>query len=196
MTTATSGHEDDLDADGEDPAVTLARRLIARPSVTIAWGGRTRLLVADDGAVARFRRSLNAPAFRWSARAYRLLLAARTAAARMSQAPPPRDALDAWLPPALSHLQPSAVILGTPSRSQSHVVHFVEQRGPSVAVAKVGVSRSFGTRSGHKLTAAWDTSLGLHAPRGLHQVHGADRAVHIAAFEPERPGQGVPQCLP
>ena len=122
-------------------AITLAGALMGGPCFTVNWAGRTRLISGATAPRSRYLSVKWAPAYRWSARLVRELIAVRTALHTPERMAWGVD-VGGWPPESVHHLRPFDAIVGTPGPSQSVLVRFVEPgTNKPRAVAKVMVSR-------------------------------------------------------
>lgn len=152
----------------DEPAVELALRLLVRPAFVAAWGGRIRMASTATSPAGRARSVGNVPAYRSSARAFRMLMAARVAllAPMRLSTSTPAD----WLPRPLAHLTPVDAIVGTPGPYQNVLVRLGDpRRGGFQAIAKVMVSTAPGTqaRARTEVEALRDMSVRAIAPEVL-----------------------------
>lgn len=152
-------------AERPDPDVALAARLLGGRALAVAWGGRVRVVVPAGGALRRARGVRSAQAYRPRARAWRWLVAARTALGPGT----PLDAPDplaprTWLPSGQRHLVPRAVLVGTPGPERSLVAILTDAQGRDRAVAKVAVGPGVAEGLRREEAALRDPAVAGHAP--------------------------------
>lgn len=171
-----------------DGDVALAARIVGRGARAVAWGGRVRALVPDSGPSRRMRAVRSAQAYRPRARAWRWLVAARTAIlpGRPLDVPQPLEPAD-WLPPQLRHLAPRAALLGTPGPGRSLVVILADENGRDRAVAKVALGPGATDGLERERAALRDPAVAGVAPELLGACELAGRTLMLTAFVTGRP---------
>jgi len=121
-------------------ATSLAVTLLGAPCFSFGWGGRVRLVSAARGLRAAYTSVKWTPAYRWSARVFRELSAARVALCQPERVVVDKE-LDNWPPESVRHLQPVDAIVGTPGPNQSVLVRFADPQTTAFrAVVKIMVS--------------------------------------------------------
>jgi hypothetical protein len=120
-------------------AEDLARTLLSGRVRAIAWGGRTRLLVATDSPTIVWQVARNIPAFRRGARFFANLLTWRAfLIPPLARSAETTSALDLESLGARG-LRPVAALIGTPGPKQTLVLIFTDALGKLRAAMKIPV---------------------------------------------------------